>query len=294
MYPYLQWTGTGGNLEVWGIGGFGSGEAEANGATEDLSMSLGMVGMRAQLMASSGGLDVDLIGDAGVTKISTAVGQSASLSDLEASVQRLRIGLEASKTSDLGNGLFVTPYAELAGRIDGGDGETGNGLEVAGGLRIVGGRAGLEARGRFLAVHTGEEVKEHGLSLVAYVRPMGAGGQGLSLSLAPRLGADTQMSNNMWREESMNDIRFSSKAGAAVKAEIGYGLVHPAVSNILVTPFGTMDMAGSEKRRMRLGARFGSISSNSNLLSFELAGERIQGSGRITDHRIGLLGRMSF
>ena len=294
IYPYVHWTGPGCCIEVWGIGGFGTGEAEANSMTSDLSMSLGMVGVRAQLVGgASGGLDLDLIGDAGITKLSTSGGESASLSDLEASVQRVRIGLEASRTSDMGNGMLVTPFAQVAGRYDGGDGQTGNGLEVAGGLRIAGGRAGLEARGRLLAMHTGDDVKEHGVSVVAYVRPMGSGGQGLSMSLAPRMGADTEMTNNMWREEPTSDVRLSSRSGAAVKAEIGYGLVHPMMSSLLVTPFGTMDMAGDDQRRMRLGARFGSIGTTS-VLSFELAGERIEGSSRTTDHRIGLLGRMSF
>ena len=194
----------------------------------------------------------------------------------------------------MGNGMLVTPFAQVAGRYDGGDGQTGNGLEVAGGLRIAGGRAGLEARGRLLAMHTGDDVKEHGVSVVAYVRPMGSGGQGLSMSLAPRMGADTEMTNNMWREEPTSDVRLSSRSGAAVKAEIGYGLVHPAMSSLLVTPFGTMEMAGDDQRRMRLGARFGAIGGTNTLLSFELAGERIQRSGRTADHRIGLLGRMSF
>ena len=296
IYPYVHWTGPGCCIEVWGIGGFGTGEAEANAMTSDLSMSLGMVGVRAQLVGgASGGLDLDLIGDAGITKLSTSDSESASLSDLEASVQRVRIGLEASRTSDMGNGMLVTPFAQVAGRYDGGDGQTGNGLEVAGGLRIAGGRAGLEARGRLLAMHTGDDVKEHGVSVVAYVRPMGAGGQGLSMSLAPRMGADTEMANNMWREEPMSDVRLSSRSGAAVKAEIGYGLMTPMLSNMLVTPFGTMDMAGDDQRRMRLGARFGgAIGAKNTVLSLEFAGERIEGSDRTTEHRIGLLGRMSF
>ena len=295
VYPYVHWTGPGCCIEVWGIGGFGTGEVEVSDGTSDLSMSMGMIGVRAQLVgAATGGLDLDLIGDAGINKLTTADSESASLSDLEASVQRVRIGLEGSVTSQMGNGMLVTPFAQVAGRYDGGDGATGNGLEVAGGLRIAGGRAGLEARGRFLAMHTGEEVKEHGVSVVAYVRPMGAGGQGLSMSIAPRLGADTDMSGGMWREDRMNDVTRTSRTGAGVKAEIGYGLVSPMISNLLVTPFGTMDMAGEDQRRMRLGARFGSIGDTTSVLSFELAGERIDGNGRTPDHRIGLRGRMSF
>ena len=67
------------------------------------------------------------------------------------------------------------------------------------------------------------------------------------------------------------------------------------MSSLLVTPFGTMDMAGDDQRRMRLGARFGgAIGAKNTVLSLEFAGERIEGSNRTTEHRIGLLGRMSF
>ena len=159
---------------------------------------------------------------------------------------------------------------------------------------IAGGRVGLEAHGRLLAMHTGEEVKEHGVSVVAYVRPMGAGGQGLSMSIAPRMGADTDMSGTVFSQDRVTDVRGSSRTGSGVKAEVGYGLMLPAISSFLVTPFGTMEMASNDQRRMRLGARFGSIGYATSVLSFELAGERIDGNGRTPDHRIGVLGRMSF
>ena len=72
-----------------------------------------------------------------------------------------------------------------------------------------------------------------------------------------------------------------------------------------MTPFGAMDVAGDDRRRMRVGARFGSVGGGAaagtaggvgsvGALSFELAGERIEGYGRTPDHRIGLIGRMSF
>ncbi|MDE2729452.1 MAG: hypothetical protein OXI19_15615 [Gemmatimonadota bacterium] len=87
-----------------------------------------------------------------------------------------------------------------------------------------------------------------------------------------------------------------------MKAEIGYGLARFASSDILMTPFGAMDVAGDDRRRMRVGARFGSVGASTaagaaggvGALSFELAGERIEGYGRTPDHRIGLIGRMSF
>ena len=312
-FPYVQWMFPGGRFEFWGIGGFGAGEVEADQATADLSMTLGMVGGRLQVAGSArGGLDLDLVGDAGVVRFSASNNLVPSLDGLEAAVHRARIGLEGARTTRLDNGMLITPFAQVAGRYDGGDGQTGNGLEVTGGLRITGGRAGLEARGRLLAVHAGEEVTERGVSVVAYVRPVNAGGRGLSMAIAPRIGAGTDMPGSMgalWRGDTMNGLARPSHTGAGMRAEIGYGFAHPAMSGILVTPFGAMDVTGDDRRRVRVGARIGSTggaegaratsaasgaSAASGVLSFELAGERIGGHGRTPGHRIGLVGRMSF
>ena len=309
-FPYVQWMVPGGRFEFWGIGGFGAGEVEADQATADLSMTLGMVGGRLQVAGSArGGLQLDLIGDAGVVRLSASNNLVPSLDGLEAAVHRARIGLEGARTTRLDNGTLITPFAQVAGRYDGGDGQTGNGLEVTGGLRIAGGRAELEARGRLLAVHAGEEVTGRGVSVVAYVRPVNAGGRGLSMALAPRIGAVTDMPGSigaLWRGDTMNGLARPSRSGTGMRAEIGYGLVHPAISGILVAPFGEVDVAGDDSRRVRVGARIGSTSgadgaraasgasTAAGVLSFELAGERIGGHGRTPDHRIGLVGRMSF
>lgn len=298
VYPYVLWHVPSYIIEVWGIGGFGSGQVESNEMTSDLSMLMFLVGARAQLVGSGiEGLDLGIIGDAGIANLSAADSESASLSDLEAGIHRVRLGLEGSGTIEMENGMRVSPFAQVAGRYDGGDGQTGGGLEVAGGLKIAQGRAVVEARGRLLASHSGDEVKEHGISLAAYIKPMGAGRQGLSMAVVPRIGADTDMSGDVWREDSVEGLERSSRPGAGVKAEIGYCLAHSAMIDILVTPFGAVDVAGDDRRRVRLGARFGSIGNMAGAagaLSFELAGERIEGYGRTPDHRIGLLGRMSF
>lgn len=304
VYPYVLWHVPSYIIEVWGIGGFGSGQVESNEMTSDLSMLMFLVGARAQLVGSGiEGLDLGIIGDAGIANLSAADSESASLSDLEAGIHRVRLGLEGSGTIEMDNGMRVSPFAQVAGRYDGGDGQTGGGLEVAGGLKIAQGRAVVEARGRLLASHSGDEVKEHGISLAAYIKPMGAGRQGLSMAVVPRIGADTDMSGDVWREDSVEGLERSSRPSAGVKAEVGYGLAHSAMSDILVTPFGAVDVAGDDRRRVRLGARFGSTGNaagmtgtagTAGVFSIELAGERIEGLGRTPDHRIGLLARMSF
>ena len=291
VLPYLHWTCPTGFTEVWSIVGLGTGEAEVEDGTSDLSMRMGMLGARSRL-ASSGGLGLDLVGDAGLLRLSTSDSESAALSDIATDVQRIRVGLEGSRSTALAGGTTVTPYAQVAGRYDGGDGQTGQGLEVSGGLRLTGGRVGLNARGRFLAVHTAEGYSENGVSLVAYLRP-NADGRGLSMSVAPRMGAGTTDSGMMWRDRPLagSTLRSGSRA-RSLQAEVGYSLAS-SPTGVLITPFGDLYLDGDERREMRLGARFGAADLGTRIGSLELTGARIDRRGA-SDHRIGLAARMSF
>ncbi len=291
VLPYVRWSSNGCCTEVWSILGLGTGEIEVEDAASDLSMRMGMVGMRSRL-ASSDGLGLDVVGDAGLLRLSTSDSESASLSDIAGDAQRIRIGLEGSRSSTLGGGTTVTPYTQVAGRYDGGNGQTGQGLEVSGGLRLSGSRIGINAQGRYLAVHSADGYKENGISLVAYLRPS-AGGQGLSMSVAPRLGASGE-SGMMWRERPLSGTSIRGGSGArAFKAEVGYGLAFPS-GGLLMTPFGEMYLTGDDRRQMRLGARFGAAERDSRNVSLELSGMRVDRRGGESDHRIGLVGRMSF
>ena len=292
VLPYVRWICGTGLSEAWSIVGLGAGEVEVEDATSDLSMRMAMVGMRTRL-AGAGGVGLDVVGDAGLVRLSTSGSESASLSDIASDVRRVRIGLEGSRSTKLAGGTTITPYGQLAGRYDGGAGQTGQGLEVSGGLRLSGGRLGINAQGRFLAVHTVDGYSENGISLVASLSP-GAGGTGLSVSVAPRIGAGTGDTGMMWRERPLEGASVSGRRKArALRAEVGYGLAYPSMG-VLMTPFGEMYIPGDDRRQMRLGARLTPSGADSGGASLELSGARIDRHGGASDHRIGLLARRSF
>ncbi|MCY4545976.1 MAG: cache domain-containing protein [Gemmatimonadetes bacterium] len=292
VLPYLRWKCSTGLTEVWSIVGLGTGEVDVEDAASDLTMRMAMVGTRMRV-AGTGGTGLDVIGDAGLLRLSTADSESPSLSDIESDVQRVRIGLEGSRTSTLAGGTTITPYAQVAGRYDGGTGQTGQGLEVSGGLRLSGGRVGVNAQGRFLAVHTADGYSENGFSVAAYLNP-GAGGTGLSMSVAPRIGAGTRDSGMMWRDRPLAGTSVNGRDNTrAFKAEVGYGLAYPSIG-MLMTPFGEMYLLGDDRRQMRLGARLAQSGSLTGGASLELSGMRLDRHGSASDHRIGLLARMSF
>lgn len=98
----------------------------------------------------------------------------------------------------------------------------------------------------------------------------------------------------MWRDRPLAGTSVNGRNNArALRAEVGYGLSYPSIG-MLMTPFGEMYLHGDDRRQMRLGARFGAAGSHAGSASLELSGMRIDRHGSASDHRIGLLARMSF
>ena len=153
VHPYGRWTFADG-LELRGVVGTGTGEArhqpeEGPVETSDLSMQMASTGLRRALPAP-GGLNLALRADASVVRLDTGDGPEI-VSGVSADSWRLRAGLEASRPFALEDGAALEPFVEAAGRRDGGDGLTGTGLEMAGGVRYTAARLQLEARARWLA-----------------------------------------------------------------------------------------------------------------------------------------------
>lgn len=291
VMPYARWSGEGCCTEVWAILGLGSGNVDDGTDASDLDMRMGMAGLRSRL-ASSGSMGIDVVGDAGLLRVSTSDGGSAALRGIAARVQRIRIGLEGSRSASMGGGATATPYVQVAGRHDGGDGRTGQGLEVSGGLRLNGNRVGVNARGRFLAVHTDQGYSEHGFSLVAFLNP-DADGRGLTMSVAPRMGAGAGDSGMMWRDRPLAGSAMRGRNYArSLRAEVGYGLASSA--GLLFTSFGEMYLYGGERRQVRIGTRVGAPVRSRRSGSLELSGARVDHRGGSVHHRIGFIGRMSF
>ena len=74
---------------------------------------------------------------------------------------------------------------------------------------------------------------------------------------------------------------------------MGYGLAYPSMG-MLMTPFGELYLLGDDRRQMRLGAGLARSGAHAGGASLELSGMRGDRHGSASDHRIGLLARMSF
>ena len=294
VHPYVQWSPHQ-RARLWAILGFGTGEAlavrdgEDAGPPADLSMAMGVAGLRFDL-GSPLGVDLAVRGDAGFAELETGDGLSA-VEDLSVGVHQVRLGVEGSWPLQLGGGTFV-PFVDIGGRFDGGDGQTGGALEVAGGVRFRSPNVGVELKGRTVAMHAVEGYSESGLSAAIVVGPS-TDGRGWSLSLAPRWGGAADMTDMLWRR----DYRRGSggmRPGWGLAGRVGYGAglrERPG----LVTSFGEFDLSARDRRRVRLGVSYRLQGTSwQPPVYLELAGERVEIYPVETDHRLVLTGRAHF
>ena len=153
MHPYLRWRPWD-KGSVWAALGVGSGRVENRrdhlGRVEsgDLSMFTAWGSGRHDLTPAGGGADLALLGDLAFLRMRADAAQGA-LAGLSSSVGRLRLGLEGSYEVRMDTGT-LSPFGQVSARHDSGDGETGSGVEVSGGVRYQSGRMSFETGARAL------------------------------------------------------------------------------------------------------------------------------------------------
>lgn len=233
VLPYFSYEPLSGKTSVWGVIGRGSGDAEGtvvNAANEmsDLSLNMGMFGGR-QEFAKAGSLQLAFRGDIAFADIETEAGDGA-IDGLTASVNRVRAGIEGSFSVDTGGSGKVTPFGEIAFRNDGGDGLTGTGFEVAGGVRMNTDILTLEARGRVTATHSAEDFSESGVSLMLSFNPS-TDETGFQMALSPSWGQGSDSQDLIWAETTALGIGsvgpygsvFGADSGVSLSSSMSYG-----------------------------------------------------------------------
>ena len=238
--PYLGWT-TPGGLELWTSAGAGSGELEiASGGTprekSDADMWLAAAGARKPLHETGSGLQVSLRGEALYSSFEVD-GNGGRIQAYTADASRLRLALEARRERTLASGARLSPRFELGLRHDGGDGETGAGVELGGGAEYVSGR--LSASGGARALAANSDYDEWGADLALAYAP-GVDGRGFSFRLAPSWGAAQSGTRALWENGAagLSGTAEESDPGGRLEAELGYGLKSPWSRDLLTLALG--------------------------------------------------------
>ena len=246
-------------LEAWGAASYGAGElmvtpkkpgTDEDGAAirADLDLRMAAAGLRGVLLDPGSGSGFQLTGktDAMVVQTSSGRGKGADGGNMEparATVTRLRLGLEASRPiglgpgsgSGAGGGAVLTPSLEIGVRHDGGDAETGFGLDLGGGLALSDPKRGLQAelRGRGLLAHQSKGFRNLGFSGALAWEGKPGSARGAKLRLTQTLvgsssgGADALLARTTLEGLAANDNGAGGNdelKSRRLELKFGYGL----------------------------------------------------------------------
>ena len=291
VVPYIGWSSPEGS-SLWALLGYGRGEIEIEEdsardkhdirESADTSFAMTAAGGAARLY-DDGKAALDLKGDLSTARYKVE-GSGELIVDATAATHRARLALEGSATIDLGPGATLAPSASLGVRWDGGDGATGVGVELGGGLALEDPSLGAAARleGRTLLAHAGD-VREWGLGGSLAWNPT-PGDRGLSLSLAPSWGAaESGGADRLWEQGVAAEAAQALDASGRLEAEAGYGFAALGGKGAF-TPYAGLGFAGDGARRWRLGGRL----ETGPALSMSLEAERSEHDGRPAGHGVML------
>ena len=168
-------------MSAWALAGAGSGEltlTQEGGKPmpTDIAMRMGAVGVKGQVLDGAGASGVALNVKSDAMWVGTKSERTHDMVATEGDVTRLRLIVEGERSFEVASGATFTPSAQLGVRHDGGDAETGTGVEVGAGLRYTVGAVTIEAQARTLLAHEASGYEEWGMSGAVRVTPGASAG----------------------------------------------------------------------------------------------------------------------
>ena len=225
-------------ISVWGAAGYGEGSLtlepeEQPKIRTDLDLWMAAAGLRGVLV--DGGQDGPTLAaktDAMIVRTSSDAvsGGIGNLAAAEAEVTRLRLGLEGAQPLTLAEGATLTPSVEIGVRHDGGDAETGFGVDIGGGLAWSDTIRGITAefRGRGLLTHEADGFRDRALSGSLSWDPTPVSDRGPRASLTQTLGGSASGGMNaLLSRETLTGLAANDNGDdlqqQRLEARFGYG-----------------------------------------------------------------------
>ena len=282
-------------LKLWGAAGHGTGDVTVKTGPggsyrADTAWSMAAAGLRGDLLASpveGSGPALALTSDA--LWVRTSSEKTSDLAASESDVSRLRVGLEGSWGLALAGGGHLTPKLEAGARHDGGDAETGFGVELGGGLAWRDPKLGLtlDLSGRTLVAHDDGGLEDRGVSAQLSFDPEPASGRGLSFGLGQDWGGRSAGGlDALFAPEPLEDRTGGSEAAARWSMEAAYGF--PALGGHFTgSPYMGLGLA-TAVRDYSLGWRLTPEAANAPGLSFGLRATRRESGSAVPEHVLGI------
>ena len=301
VYPYGRYAASE-RVTVWGVAGYGAGaltlKQEGGAAVEtDMDLMMAGVGLRGVVMEApeSGGPELAVKSDAMAARTTSDAVQGLEAATAE--VTRLRLGLEGSGRVGAGGGGELVPRLEVGVRHDGGDAETGLGVDIGGGLAWSDRASGLtaEVSGRALLTHASSGFREHGFAGSLTWDPRPDSERGLELTLRQAVGAEANGGvDALLSRGTMAGLAATDDDDALrqrrLEVRLGYGL--PALADrFTATPelgFGVSETHREYSLGWRLGLARGS-ERVSFALGLEAARRESANDEREPEDRVGLM-----
>ena len=290
FHPYLGFS-LSRRLNLWAAGGWGFGEIRMDDGEitgrQRASTRLGTLATGADLVLLGGDASsLSLKGEAWISRVKVK-DNGGRIEGLRVKTNRLRAALEGSHALAFGSGSLV-PSLEFAIRRDGGDGETGVGGELGGGISLVSSMGlTVEARGRGLLFHQGD-AKEWGVGGSVRFDP-GGDERGLSMSVLPSWGNSASGVQSLWESEAADTGSSDAERSLSLETEVGYGFAALGDSGLL-TPYGAFGRSGGEERNYGVGGRL----SMGGVFDVSLEGRRRELQSGGPEHELTLQGRLNW
>ena len=282
-------------LKLWGAAGYGSGEVTLKTALggrykADTSWSMAAAGMRGDLLeapAEGSGPALAVTSDALWTRTSSEKTDQLAASDSGAT--RLRVGLEGGYHLALEDGGSLAPKLELGARHDGGDAETGFGVELGGGLEWTAPGMGLvlDVSGRTLLAHGDDDLKDRGFSAALAWDPAPATQRGASLSVRQDFGGRaTGGLDALFQPAALDDRTGGGEATSRWALEAAYGL--PVLGGRFTgSPHVGLGLA-TAARDYSVGWRLAPEAASAPDLSFGVKATRRESDTQAAEHTFGV------
>ena len=296
LHPYIGWFPEE-DLKLWASVGFGSGEiefdTEVSKYSTDTSQQSLSGGFNRWLLNSTellpgGATTLNLKGDVSMTSVD--VEANTGFAAQKVSSTRLRVLVSGEQQRGLASGGGLTPLLEAGMRYDGGDGVTGIGVELGGGLRYANSGGNVTVAGNVRTLLVGE-YDELGVDFLLQLSPLS--GRGLLLSLHPVWGKTQSVADKLWNDgasEIAGEAGSDTSLQSSLDAEVGYGVAASILGAPgVLTPYTGMTATDGDTSRWRLGSRF----ADGNGLSLNLEGTR-ENVADGASHIVLLRGEVSF
>ena len=291
VIPYLALEASE-HVRLWSAMGQGSGTVTvtpALGGRYEAATSWTMMaaGLRGDLLAPGGHTGPALALTSDALWVRTSSEKTRDLAASESDVSRLRLGLEGSWSAALGGDASLTPKLELGARHDGGDAETGFGVELGTGLAWVDPKLGLtfDVSARTLLTHDAEGREDRGVAAQLAFDPDRASARGLSLGLTQDWGGQAAGGlDALFSDAPLEDRTGSGMAESRWVAEAAYGL--PVFGGRFTgSPHMGLGLA-TGARDYTLGWRL-TPAAGGPAVSFGVQATRRESDGTVPEHTVG-------